>query len=119
MNYCTKCGKPLENGFMCEECVVSNSPWLLAMKTKENDLAEEVAKLKSENAALRERLGKSVDKKAVSGFLAEMFDCPCNFSPLDEEMFDYCNDCIKKDAVCWERVIDNKIARLAELKGEK
>lgn len=61
MNYCTKCGKPTDNGIMCEECIISDSPWLLAMKSQENDLAEEVAKLKAENAALKKRLDKAVE----------------------------------------------------------
>lgn len=73
--------------------------------------------LESENAALRERLGKAVDKTIVSEMLAKYFDCPCNFSPLDEEMFAYCIDnCVDDNIECWIRVINKKCA---ELKGEK
>lgn len=79
----------------------------------------------TENAALRERLEKLYDKKVIANMLARLFSCPCNFIPLDEEMFDYCNDdCVMEDAVCWERVIDKEMrgkeaeARLAEMKGE-
>lgn len=61
MTYCTKCGKPTNNGIMCEDCIILDSPWLLAMKSKEDDLVEQIEQLKSENAALRERLEKTVE----------------------------------------------------------
>lgn len=74
-------------------------------------------RLKAENAALRERLDKAVDKTIVSEMLAKYFDCPCNFSPLDEEMWAYCRDnCVDDNIECWIRVINKKCA---ELKGEK
>ena len=60
MTYCTKCGKPTNNGIMCEDCMILDSPWLFAMKSKEDDLVEQIEKLKSENAALCERLEKAV-----------------------------------------------------------
>ena len=45
----------------------------------------------------------------VAEHLADGFDSPCNYSPLDEEMFDYCGgvegECDCDDAVeCWKRV---------------
>ena len=61
MTYCTKCGKPTNNGIMCEDCIISDSPWLVAMNRKEDDLVEQIEQLKSENAALRERLDKAVE----------------------------------------------------------
>ena len=71
----------------------------------------------AENAALRERLDKAVDKTIVSEMLAKYFDCPCNFSPLDEEMWAYCRDnCVDDNIECWIRVINKKCA---ELKGEE
>lgn len=81
----------------------------------------EIERLQSENAALRERLGKAVNKRVVANMLAKYFDCPCNFSPIDEEMFDFCNECCNDNVICWEKVIEksNAEARLAELKGEK
>ena len=76
-----------------------------------------IERLKAENAALRERLEKAVDKTIVSEMLAKYFDCPCNFSPLDEEMWAYCRDnCVDDNIECWIRVINKKCA---ELKGEK
>ena len=85
----------------------------------------DVTEAETENAALRERLEKLYDKKVIANMLPRLFSCPCNFTPLDEEMFDYCNDdCVMEDAVCWERVIDKEMrgkeaeARLAEMKGE-
>lgn len=60
MTYCTKCGKPTNNGIMCEDCIISDSPWLLAMKRKEDDLVEQIEQLKAENAALKERLEKAI-----------------------------------------------------------
>lgn len=81
------------------------------------EAAEEIITLRKENAALRERLDKAVDKTIVSEMLAKYFDCPCNFSPLDEEMWAYCRDnCVDDNIECWIRVINKKCA---ELKGEK
>ena len=45
----------------------------------------------------------------VAKHLADSFDSPCNYSPLDEDMFDYCGgvegECNCDDAVeCWKRV---------------
>lgn len=78
---------------------------------------EEIIRLRAENAALCERLEKAVDKTIVSEMLAKYFDCPCNFSPLDEEMWAYCRDnCVDDNIECWIRVINKKCA---ELKGEK
>lgn len=65
MNYCTRCGKPTNNGIMCEDCLILGSPWLSAMKRKENDLEEELAELKSENAELRARLEKAAEEDGV------------------------------------------------------
>ena len=77
----------------------------------------DVRKLEADNADLRERLDKAVDKTIVSEMLAKYFDCPCNFSPLDEEMWAYCRDnCVDDNIECWIRVINKKCA---ELKGEK
>lgn len=61
MMYCTKCGKPTDNGMICEDCMINDSPWLLAMNRKEDDLVEQIGQLKAENAALRARLGKFDD----------------------------------------------------------
>ena len=81
------------------------------------DISAQCKQLEAENAALRERLEKAVDKTIVSEMLAKYFDCPCNFSPLDEEMWAYCRDnCVDDDIECWIRVINKKCA---ELKGEK
>ena len=55
MTYCIKCGKPTNNGIMCEDCIILDSPWLLAMKSKEADLVEQIEKFKDENAELRHR----------------------------------------------------------------
>lgn len=54
-----------------------------------------------------------VSKHKVAMFLAELFDSPCNFSPLDDEMFGYCGECqcwvSSGNVGCWERVIDKKL----------
>lgn len=94
---------------------------LLAIKRYSEAGAEEIKRLEAENAALRERLGKAVNKRVVANMLAKYFDCPCNFSPIDEEMFDFCNECCNDNVICWEKVIEksNAEARLAELKGEQ
>lgn len=56
---------------------------------------------------LDEKMSRFTDM--VAKHLAEGFDSPCNYSPLDEEMFDYCGgvegECNCDDAVeCWKRV---------------
>lgn len=61
MTYCIKCGKPTNNGIMCEDCIISDSPWLLAMKRKEDDLVEQIEQLKAENAELRARLERAIE----------------------------------------------------------
>ena len=48
----------------------------------------------------------------IQEFLADNFDCPCNYSPIDEEMASYCGDkCREIDPYaeggcekCWEQV---------------
>lgn len=55
MTYCTNCGKPTNNWLMCEDCIISNSPWLLSMKNKEDDLVEQIEQLKAENAKLKDQ----------------------------------------------------------------
>ena len=66
MNYCTKCGKPTNNGIVCEDCIILDSPWLLAMKSKEYDLVEQIEQLKSENAELRARLKEAKQRAEVA-----------------------------------------------------
>lgn len=56
---------------------------------------------------LDEKMSRFTDM--VAKHLADGFDSPCNYSPLDEEMFDYCGgvegECDCDDAVeCWKRV---------------
>ena len=56
---------------------------------------------------LDEKMSRFTDM--VAKHLADGFDSPCNYSPLDEEMFDYCGgvegECNCDDAVeCWKRV---------------
>lgn len=38
-------------------------------------------------------------------YLADAFGCPCNYYPLDEEMWEFCGDnCQNNEAECWKRV---------------
>lgn len=47
------------------------------------------------------------DKDKIAKFLAYNFDCPCNFSPLDEQMQEYCGEyCQDDDQECWRRVLE-------------
>lgn len=69
------------------------------------------ALLKSPQTEFERQLDKGIEKFAnmVAKHLADGFDSPCNYSPLDEEMSDYCGDvegeCECDDAVeCWKRV---------------
>ena len=138
MTYCTKCGKPTNNGIVCEDCIILDSPWLLAMKSKEDDLVEQIEKFKAENAALRERLEKAVehpfyvfDKK--TGKEADVYEialnedwakhlmyCDIDGFAIDQDgtlilidecgQFTYCPS--DRFEICTE-------SRLKELKGEK
>ena len=83
MKYCTKCGKPTDNGIMCKDCMILDSPWLLAMKSKEDDLVEQIEQLKAENAALRERLEKAVE-------------LPCK---IGDEVYEVHGKCDRKNCV--------------------
>lgn len=48
-------------------------------------------------------------KNKIATMLAKYFDCPCNFSPIDDEMFEYCQDCGMDNVTCWGRVIEKTI----------
>lgn len=118
---CCSCGKEIDinygreywNGIYCKKCADE----MLSTPEDTKKYEKIIAGLQAENAALRERLEKAVDKTIVSEMLAKYFDCPCNFSPLDEEMWAYCRDnCVDDNIECWIRVINKKCA---ELKGEK
>ena len=72
MNYCIKCGKLIDDySLMCEDCTVSNSPWLLALKNKDADLSEQITQLKAENAELRERMRKAAEELEIIKGLIE------------------------------------------------
>ncbi len=46
--------------------------------------------------------------------IADLFGCPCNYSPIDEEMClsgecdDICGTSEETDAKCWQRYFDHK-----------
>jgi hypothetical protein len=41
-------------------------------------------------------------------WLAKYIGFPCNYSPIDEEMADYCGDqCEMDDIGCWKKVLSN------------
>lgn len=88
MTYCTKCGKPTNNGIMCEDCIISDSPWLLAMTRKEGDLVEQIEKLKAENAELREKLTNHTLYKN----LEKISNIPCS---LGDEIYVITSCCFR------------------------
>ena len=95
---------------------MTNEEMIENLKCVIADISKKCEELQAENAELRERLEKAVDKELIAKYLAGLFGCPCNFSPIDEEMYDYCGeDCRCSNIECWNRVI----ARMKELKGEK
>lgn len=48
----------------------------------------------------------AVPLEPLCEWLARQFECPCNFSPIDEEMFEHCKgDCVNDDIECWKRVL--------------
>lgn len=52
------------------------------------------------------------ERDALCKYLAEILDCPCNFSPTDEEMFDFCgDDCACDNEQCWHKVAKMAMAR--------
>lgn len=52
-------------------------------------------------------IGELCEKEKIAKFLAYTFDCPCNFSPLDEGMHEYCGeDCQDYNIECWRRVLE-------------
>lgn len=61
-----------------------------------------------ENEKLRKEM-KEIKNK-IATMLAKYFDCPCNFSPIDDEMFEYCqDDCVMDNVTCWGRVIEKTL----------
>lgn len=49
---------------------------------------------------------ESVPIDFIAGNMANALGCPCNVSPLDEQMSAYCGaDCHMHDIDCWQRVI--------------
>ena len=61
-----------------------------------------------ENEKLRKEI-KEIKNK-IATMLSKYFDCPCNFSPIDDEMFEYCqDDCVMDNVTCWERVIEKTL----------
>lgn len=67
--------------------------------------------LKSPQTEFERQLDKKMRKftNMVAEHLASSFESPCNYSPLDEDMFDYCGgiegECNCDNAVeCWKRV---------------
>lgn len=105
----------------CDVCPRGGTNKGLQLCTDEllEELRLYVMLLKSENSALRERRNKAVDKEQIAKYLAGIFGSPCDFSPIDEEMYEYCDRCEMNNVDCWEKVIEKNIAvaRLAELKG--
>ena len=103
MTYCTKCGKPTNNGIMCEDCIISGSPWLLAMNRKEDDLIEQIEQLKSENAALRERLDKAVELPCKVGdkvYGVGFTDCEDSRTTDEKKKRQIFNVCMKMGGNC-------------------
>lgn len=54
-----------------------------------------------------------IEKLKIAKYLSDAFDCPCNYSPLDEEMYEYCmsdKQCQDSEIECWQRVIDKVLS---------
>lgn len=120
MTCCTKCDKPTNNGIMCKDCIILDSPWLLAMKSKEDDLIEQIEQLKAENAALKERLKKAVELPCIEPMTTWEWD---DEKGIEEEHFGDYYQLLYRDKdgefICtlgFEK--EEAKARLKELKGE-
>ena len=135
MTYCTKCGKPTDNGIMCKDCMILDSPWLFAMKSKEDDLVEQIKKLKSENAKLRKQISHMIMPPCtlddtlyiVSFCFGDGYDESENVvrtigwkifeTKVDEKNFYRMCDLVRCKKAFFSK--EAAEARLAELKGEK
>ena len=61
--------------------------------------------IRNQENTIYELAGMVQEYGALCKYLAERLDSPCNFSPTDEEMFEFCgDDCGKADIECWHRV---------------
>lgn len=138
MTYCTKCGKPTDNGIMCKDCMILDSPWLSAMNRKENDLIEQIEQLKAENAALRERLSRAVELPCKVGDKVycihgmsnpEMLEWQVNEIRITDHNYmlqlgragtkDYRNEASQFYGKWWFTELEAALARLAELEGKE
>lgn len=59
-----------------------------------------------------------IDLEKIAKALAGIWGCPCDFSPLDEEMQEYCCDkydngidefCTMDETECWRRWLEKVI----------
>lgn len=122
MNYCVKCGKPVDNGMICEDCMINDSPWLSAMKIKENDLEQKITNLEAENAELRERLEKAVLNHNVyyiasiwnDATLTRMKEVICKTVDYVCDKFVECGGLILN----WDKIYFTREAALARLAEE-
>lgn len=59
-----------------------------------------------ERAVMRLPSVPAVPLDKLCSMLAKYIGFPCNYSPIDEEMADYCGDQCKMDDIgCWEKVL--------------
>lgn len=76
------------------------------------EVVNEACKMGMDALKENEKLRKETKeiKNKIASMLAKHFDCPCNFSPLDEEMFEYCQyECGMDNVTCWNRVIEKTL----------
>lgn len=76
------------------------------------EIVNEACRMGMEALKENEKLRKEIKeiKNKTAAMLAKYFDCPCNFSPIDDEMFEYCqDDCGMDNVTCWVRVIEKTI----------
>lgn len=51
--------------------------------------------------------GVTEERNKFFKYLADAIGCPCNFSPIDEEMREFCGDtCQSNELICWRRVFE-------------
>lgn len=69
----------------------------------------EFAILKSPQTEFERKLDEKMREftNMIAEHLADVFETPCNYSPLDVQMCDYCEDCDGNRPVeCWKRVFE-------------
>lgn len=83
------------------KAMIQNSGYDLEYREDREAMCREVDELPAVDA---------IPIQQAASIIAGIMGCPCNYSPLDEQMYKYCGeDCHMHDVDCWERVFRMKM----------